>query len=414
MSQQIQIVPESPFEDGIEAGRDIGQKKVQQDIRSLLKNKHLKTTIGAMSRQALKSYVMSKLETPPDYNRYPELEDLYPERIDFLRGFADGAGCKLEEAAVLDYLTYRQEIDNMYYAFQLKREPKRCSGILLVGPDGVIGGKSSEGDAPPPPKNYRYRTPKQYTGLKRQKPTLRQLVLKKPRTGYIQGWGATNEKGVANTAGVSCSVWLDEPIEDVWPISKFPLLRFACSVEHLAELYKRYTLYVWGRASQVWADTSGNGIVVEKSFRRIGIRKLKGHAIWCTEGHFESPEMSAYIKSKRLEYIDKMGKHLGSEDMQYATDCAVRFTHIGELCHMPWGRGHEHMRRILTDHAPFPRAVCRHCGPDTAPYDRTVTMGSHMVDITHNRSYSRSWGAWNRFACQAPEKVTHFPPRPFE
>jgi len=413
MSLRIEIVPAIPFQDGVAIGREMGRAQVRQRIAELLKDRHLKATLGAMSRSQLFGLVKAKLETPPDYTRYPELEDIYPERLDYLRGFAKGAECSHDEAATADYLVYRQGIEAWYHSLQFQPTHRHCSGVLLVGPDGVIGAGSGETVPPTPaPKNYRWRAPRAYRGLKTLPAVHKDLVLRRPRTGYIESWGTTNERGVGCAAGVSCSTWLDEPIEDTWPISGFPLLRFARNIDHLAELYARYTLHAWGRASQVWADTSGNGMIVEKSFRRIAIRRIKDNVLWCTEGHFESPEMSAFIRARRLQYIERAGKHLGCEDMQYATDCAVRFTHMGELCYMPWGRGLEHMRRILTDHAPFPRAVCRHGGPDTAPYDRTLTLDSNISDFTHNRWYKRSWIPWKKFPCEVPEKVTQYPARP--
>ena len=413
MAGKIEIVPEVPFNDGEEAGKALGRKELRRRTGELQKDKHLKPTLGAMSRTALAKYVDAKLHTPPDFVRYPELEDLYPERVDSLRGLAQGAECSLEEAAVYDYLAYRQQTEQWYQVYQLQREPGHCSGILLVGPDGVIGGQSVESGPPQrKPKSYRWRAPKPYAGLKQKRTEYPDLVLRRPRTGYIESWGVTNEKGVGCCAGNSCGTWLDEPIEDTWPIGSVPLLRFAHSIDHLAELFRRYTLHNWGRGSSVWADTHGNGMIVEKSYRRIGIRMLTGSVLWSTEGHFESPEMNAYIRAKRLEYVEKAGKHLGAGDLQYASDCAVRFTHIGELCHEAWGRGYEHIRRILTDHAPFPRAVCRHGGPDTDEYDRSVTMGSFFVDFTRNRSLGRNWVPWKKFPCQVPEGVAQYPARP--
>ena len=241
----------------------------------------------------------------------------------------------------------------------------------------------------------------------------RDLVLRKPRTGYIESWGVGSEKGVACVASVSCSVWLDERIEDVWPVGQVPLLRFARDAAHLAELYERYTLHNWSRANQIWADASGNAVAVEKCFRRIGFRWIgNDRTLWVTEGHFESPAMFAYMRAKRLEYVQKAGKHLGAGDLQYATDCHVRFTHLGELCHQPWGRGYDHIRRVLTDHAPFPRAVCRHGGPDTDPYDTSVTMLIAFADLTHNRAFGRKWVPWKKWCCEMPEGVTQYPPCP--
>jgi len=412
MSIQIEIIPIEPFNDGVAAGKNSGRQQLQKRTDELLKSEYLKDSLGAMSRAALEYYVLSRLETQPDYGRFPELEDIYPERLDFLRGFAEGADCSLIEAAVADYVSYREFITSWHQGLQLQREPQHCGGVFMNGPEGILGGQSVESGAEPKPAGYKHRTPKPYSGLKSIAHNLDKLVLRKPRTGYIERWGVTNEKGVGCCASNSCSVWLDEPIEDTWPIKEFPLLRFARDVNHLEELYRRYTLHCWGRFSQVWADTSGDAVVIEKSFRRIGTRRSQDGVLWCTEGHWESAEMSSYMRAKRLEYIERAGKHLGAGDMQYATDCAVRFTNLGALCHEPWGRGYEHVRRILTNHAPFPRAVCRHNGPDTAPYDESVTQTSWFYDLTHNRSYTRNWIPWKKFPCEMPEKVVQYPARP--
>ena len=409
---QIEIVAVVPFDDGLAAGKATGAEAVRTEIEQLLQDPYLRD-LGQLSRAELNSTVMARLETPPDYGRYPELEDLYPETLESLRGFAQGAECTLEEAAVLGYLRYKQNIQVWHDGLQPHPE-QHCSGVLMIGPDGVLGGKSHERNVDEPkPADYRWRRPRPYAGLKQREPTSPRLVLRKPRTGYIEDWGTTNECGVACCASVSCSTWLDDSIEDTWPVEGFPVLRFARNIEQLAELFTRYTLYIWGRYSQVWADTSGDGFVLEKSFRRVGIRRVGPDGVlWCTEGHFEHPEMFAFIRERRLRYLEQMGRHLGSGDMQYATDCHVRFTHMGELCHEAWGKGYEHMRRVLTDHATFPRAVCRHGGPDTDPYDETVTIGSHFMDITHNRVYNRDWIPWKKFPCQMPEQVTQFPARP--
>ena len=193
-------------------------------------------------------------------------------------------------------------------------QSSHCSGVLLVGPEGVLGAHSIE-SLPPQrrPTAYRWKAPPLFGPLRLRKPrTPRRLTLVKPRTGYIQD------------------------LEDTWPLHDVPLLRWATTASHLAELYQRDTLHNWGRASQIWADIHGQGVVIEKSFRRIGIRRIGADGVlWCTEGHWESPEMNAYLREKRLEFLRRTGRHLGSGDMPYATDCAVRFTRLGELCHEP-------------------------------------------------------------------------------
>jgi len=206
--------------------------------------------------------------------------------------------------------------------------------------------------------------------------------------------------------------WLDEPIVDVWPIKNVPLLRFARNVRELERLYPLYRGFNWGGSSEIWADLSGDTIVVEHSHQRIGIRRIEQGAIWATEGHFQTDEMSAYIRERRLTYVRRQGLSLGADDLQYATDCAVRFTHIGELAQRDLGRGLEHVRRVITDHAPFPRGVCRHGGADTDAYDQTVTLRSRILDLTANRTYDRLWKPWKRFPCEVPELVTEYPPRP--
>lgn len=406
----ITIIPADPIKDGRRAGKALGAEMMHQRTREALANAILRDTVGAMSRAELAQSVIARLETPPDYGQYPELEDIYPERLDYLRGLAQGADVPLADAAVYHYLQYRLEIDGTWQMFQYRPEPTHCSGVFFNGPDGVIGGQSAESGPPPKPEGYRWRAPKLYAGLKQLKTRTPKLTVVRPRTGYIENVGVGNEMGVSGFCGVSCGTLLDDPIEDTWPICTVPLMRFAASVREFAALFERYTLFNWGRGNMIFGDRSGDAVAVEKSFRRIGLRWIgDGKAMWVTEGHFATPEMSAFIHGKRLEYLAMTGRHLGSEDMQYATDSAVRFTRLAELCHAPWGHGYEHIRRVLTDHAPFPRAICRHGGPDTAPYDQSITMGSGFSDLTHNRSFSRSYIPWKKFPCEMPEVVTQYP-----
>lgn len=417
----FEIVLEDPWTDGVAEGRKLGSVRLKKELDSHLRTPFLANTLGAMSRRMVERLALDRLETQPDFKRFPELQDLYPERVDRLRGVAHGAGVSLAMAAAWDYTAFRVEIGRWYASLHdwsaTSQSPPRsghCSGVLMVGPDGVLGAHSMESlPLEPRPRGYRWRDPGPYGFWKvmpARPPT--SWIVRKPRTGYMI-WGVTNEKGLACCCGTSGSVWMDESIEDTWPLQQVPLLRFAGNVEQLVALYRRYTLHNWGRGSQIWADIGGNGVVIEKSFRRIGVRELgREKVLWCTEGHFESDEMSAYMRRKRLEYIEKAGKHLGAGDMQYATDCAVRFTRLGELCHEPLGWGLRHMNRVLTDHATFPRAVCRHGGPDTAPYDRTVTQACALTDLTHNRAYFRKWVPWRKFPCQVPWTVTQYPPIP--
>lgn len=410
---QIEIIPIVPFDDGVAEGKALGKPALLRKTDEALSDQYLRSTLGAMTREALTQYVMARLLTPPDFGRYPELEDIYPERVEHLRGLAQGAEVTLEEAAVYSYATYKRNIERWYWGLRFTPETGHCSGVMFDGPDGVIGGQSCESGPPPKPDGYTWRPPKPYQGLKQLKTRFPKLVLRKPRTGYIENWGVGNEVGVTGFCGVSCSVLMDEPIEDTWPNGHVPLMRFATDVKHFAELYQRYTLHNWFRANMIFADTTGNAVAVEKCFRRIGLRWIgPSRTLWVTEGHFDTPEMFAYMRAKRLEYLEAAGRHLGAGDMQYATDCHVRFTRLAELCHEPWGRGYDHIRRVLTDHAPFPRAVCRHGGPDTASYDESVTMDSGFSDLTHNRSFNRHWVDWNKFPCQVPEKVEQYPLRP--
>lgn len=415
MFAAIEIIPIIPFDEGFFAGKAMGRDAVRRQSSELLAGVYLKDTLGAMERADLGRYVMARLETEPNYARYPELEDLYPEQVDYLRGFARGSGCSLTETGIYSYLIFRAEIDREYAQFQQYVTPTvgHCSGFVMVGPDGVIGGQNIDSAPPAKPEGYRFHAPGPYCGFVQRKTKFSPAPFRRPRTGYIEDAGIGNELGIAYLGGGSCGVLLDEPIEDTWPIGRVPLLRFATDIHHLAELYRRYTLHNWNRNSQTFADIHGNAMVVEKSFRRVGIRMKRPEdpAIWATEGYWETEEMGGYLRAKRLEYLEKTGKHAGASDMQYAADNGVRFTHIAALCHENWGRGYEHVRRILTDHSPFPRDICRHAGPNTDAYDVTVTLKSYFQDVTHNRVFTRDWIPWRKFACQVPETVLQYAPR---
>jgi len=150
----VTIIPANPFEDGKTAGKSLGKTGASKAITATLKDKLLKDNLGAMSRATLDTYVLSRLETEPDYTRYPELQDIYPERLDYLKGFAEGAQCTLTEAAVHDYVVYRQFIDNWWSSLNPTKEPGHCSGVIMVGPDGVLGAHSAESFPEPKPKGY--------------------------------------------------------------------------------------------------------------------------------------------------------------------------------------------------------------------------------------------------------------------
>jgi len=416
MNAKMRVMSDNPFMRGEEAGRKVGQAGVRTATETILKHEWFRDTLGAMTRTALNRMVKDRMETPPDYKRFPELEDIYPERLDYLRGFARGAACPVSEAALYSFLKYHVELEWWYRIYQVEGvgdAPPRggCSGILFVGPDGILGGQSVDSGVPPPPKGYRHRRAVSRTSMRHGPVRYSRQALVKPRTGYMMLSEYYNEKGVAHLCGASAGVFLDEPLEDTWPIMEFPFFRFAESVKHMAQLQRRYVLFSVGKGSNtIYADLTGNAMVVEKCNRRLGIRMIDGGGVlWCTEGYFESTAMYAYARAKRLEYVSRMGRHLGCGDMQYATDCAVRFAHIGELCHEPWGRGFEHMRRALTDHSTFPRAVCRHGGPDTDAYDTSVTLQGWIRDLTRGRQYTRDWIPWKKFCCEVPEKVTQYP-----
>jgi hypothetical protein len=420
MAGDVTIVNENPLQDGITAGKALGASALKAETKKLLAGPHLKNNLGAMSRKSLDAYVTARLSTQPDAVQYPELAELYPDRVEFIVGIAQGAGVTTPEAAVYHYVKYKTEIDAWYWSLQVTgagaptpEDDTHCSGILMRGPDGIIGAHSAESGPPPAPKGYKPKPPRPYKGTKILKPVIKDITVVKPRTGYISSWGVTNEKGVGCAAGVSCSIWLDDPIVDTWPVHNPNLLRWATDIKHFIRLYTRYTTHVWSRASQVWADTSGDGCIVEKSFRRIGVRWIgSAPAIWCTEGHFQTDEMSLFARQRRLEYLARAGKHLGCEDMQYYTDCAVRFTHIGELCYRPWGHNEEHMRKVLVNTDTFPRGINRVGGPDTDPSDPTITMVQTMTQFTKNRSHARNWIPYKKFVHEVPEHIVQYPARP--
>ena len=388
------LIDESPFDDGRAAGRDLGCEKLQQQVRDWLDDPLLCDDLGAMSEAALTRHVVGRFETEPNDASRPELNEIYPDRVDRVRGLADGAGCAVEQAALYDYLAYTHEIRGWTSMMQPSLGGEGCSGMVFDGPDGVLAGQNIDSSpsltvADPP-----------------------ELKLIRPRSGYIEKWGLTNEHGVAATGGGSCGVWMDEPIVNVWPFKSVPLLRFARNVKDVEELSDRYRLFNWGRSSELWVDVSGDAIAVDHSARRCGVRHIENGALWATEGHFEHDAMNAFIRDRRKTYVKTIGRHLGANDLQYATDCAVRFAHLGELAHLDLGRGIEHMRHVMTDHASVPRGVCRHGGPDTDVYDQTVTLQSKITDISANCIYVRNRIPDERFCCEVPEKVVQYPPRP--
>lgn len=430
MHEIYEIIHENPFEDGAARGRQLGKAAVLAAIDALLRDPVFAATFAQMDRAGLARHATERLETNPDFQRYPELADLHPERVEAVHGFSAGAGCALQEAAVHQYLTYKHWTITYWQQFQAPDSGAlplptvtggHCSHALLIGPDGIIGGQCIDSAPPPKPAGYVHRpTPSCGDWLTRPVVPFTGTIVK-PRTGYIPRWGEgpvgesfwSNEKGLAYLGGGSVGMWLDDPIEDVWPCEYVPLERFAATVDEVVTLAARYTLHNPGKNSLVYADVSGNAVVIEKSLREVDFRFLGDErALWCTEGYYHTPKMATLLNERRAVYLERAGLHPGSPDMQYFTDCVVRYTRLAELCHEEWGFGYLHLNRILTDHAPFPRALCRHNGPDTAPYDTTVTLQSWIHNVTHNLSFTRRWMPWGQFCCAIPWTVTQRPPYP--
>ncbi|HOS44716.1 MAG TPA: hypothetical protein PK794_13590, partial [Armatimonadota bacterium] len=182
----IEIIPVIPFAEGAAAGTAAGAACVRARIDALCRGPYLRDTLGALTREELDRRVTARLETPPDVTTYPELQEVYPERVEWLRGFAAGAACTRTEAAVYDYLTYRTYIEGQYRMYQLQPPPGHCSGALLVGPDGVLAGQNIDTAPPPKPADYRHRAPRAYRGLRQRKAVGARPVLRRPPTGYIE------------------------------------------------------------------------------------------------------------------------------------------------------------------------------------------------------------------------------------
>src|SRR5262245_16704389 len=104
MAVDFEIVPLIPFDDGVAFGKSLGGAKLRKETKGALAHAYLKDSLGAMSRASLERYVLARLNSPPDFTRFPELEDIYPERVEYLRGVAKGAGCTLGEAAMHSYV----------------------------------------------------------------------------------------------------------------------------------------------------------------------------------------------------------------------------------------------------------------------------------------------------------------------
>jgi len=395
MRVQVCVVDERPYEEGVEEGKAMGAEKLREAIRSLRQDPLLRPTYGQMTDAGLGKLLDERMAATPDVGRFPELAELYPEAIDRLKGKAVGAGVSLQEAALHDYLRYRRDQIYWWRAYQGPppedtRAPAGCSGVILVGEEVWLG---KNVDAAP----VEYPTPK----IKGDR-----VVVKKPRTGYAP-LPVVSEGGIAGSGGASVSTWMDEPQEDVWPHTRFPVTRFASSVAEVADLYQRYTLYLPGRGADAFVDRKGDAISVDKSYRRVGISKARHGMVWYTEGHFQSENMRQFLAERRAMFAEQFGITLGSYHNQYYADCAVRFANMGRLAELPLGRRYEHIRRILGDHSPFPRALCRHDGPDRADYDKTITLVSRTIDYARRTIYER-FATPDQFCCEEPDRVFEF------
>lgn len=414
-SPTLRIRREDPFEAGRQAGLKDGAERIRAFNGVEVRRIHRRPG-DPRSLSAFAGWALERLEARPDFQTFPELRGLHSDRVLHLRGLAEGGGVTRAEAALYSYLHFRHEIEALWNSLQIGSHPplaRACSAMIFSG-SGVILGAHNADSVPeppmlPPPGNV---GPVRFRVHPQRRSTPRRMELTRPRTGYIERWGVTNEKGVLILPGLSCNTWLDEPIEDTWPVHQVPVLRFARSARHAAQLWQRYNRHQYRAGTFLILDRAGGAVAVEKTFRRIGLRFPDPRGYLCaTDGHFEEPDMHAYRFGRTADYVRRTGLGSGSIDMQYLADCHARYTRLCELGGQTVNRTVKTLAALMSDHAPFPRNLCRHAD-QPGGYDQTVTMQQWIVDLAADRAYHRAWVPGRAFCCRQPWKRSAILSRP--
>ena len=302
----------------------------------------VKTTFPALAEMDLAAEIIrfdrERLANPPDPYTFPETKGLPDLVREERRGFLEGCGGNelLMAYTYSWYFYYSRRINTRYLPGVPTKLNEGCTAVFI--PNSTEGG-------PLYGRNWDI--------------TLgpwAQSLMEPPREaadGARKMW----------TKGVSCSVFLDEEPQEIFPLDPWQLLPEECTehVDDAVEFLDRYRDF-WGPGNSILVDKNLDSVALEKANCRLGVRKSDGGASAVTALSYLVPEMKAFKEERDRKSVELRGWTVEeAPDWYYWRGADKRYERLLALTAEANRKGASlwDMAAITTDHAaPYPERVC--------------------------------------------------------
>ena len=338
-----------------EVGRERGRKAAAAALRDdedLVEkmNRHFRMTlelyptVGPIDIAAeIRAFDRERLDSTPDYTRFPEMRGLIDRHIGEREGFREATG--LDETASAFYYSFDfyalRRLNCRHVArYDLVTPQHQCTNVFFPhGKDGVTISNNRD-DVPRPwyhEKVVNYRI----------KP------LKDAQYSWIQG-------------SVSSTTLMDEEPKCLFPCYPYELVPEE-TLQDIREIVKFMTRYVefWGPANQIFVDRNHNAVAVEKSNCRVAYHwPTSNGAVCVTACSYLDPQMNAFKRERTLVAAKMKGESReDSLDMNFSDACDRRHQRLWDLTNKeaqrPGGTTLWGAFEVVADTAvPFPERIC--------------------------------------------------------
>jgi hypothetical protein len=346
------------YERGLAAGKTFGRNLAIQIADSVdFMRSSYPLTAGLDLAEEVYKLDCQRLEAVPDATRFPETRGIADIVRTERQAFREGSGATDAEIAYYYSWTfyYSRRVNTRYIGIAPARN--ECSAAYL--PDSAEGGPlyGRNWDVLPNAWAKSYIEP--------------------PREG------ADGKKRMF-VKGVSCSVFLDEEPEELFPVDPFALMPEDCKkVADGVEFLSRYRDF-WGPMNCIMVDEDHDSVAIEKANCRMGVRKADSNGASAVGAvSFMVPEMREYKRERGLASIAKRGWTVDeAPDWKYWQGADLRYERLLKLAGQldPRTARLEDMARVMTDHAvPYPARVCLAGEGElgAGPHEREWTLCSH-------------------------------------
>ncbi len=351
------------YDRGLDAGRKYAPN-LESGMKSSIEFMHREYPMLAgmdLAAEVVK-FDNQRMSSPPDPIKFPETRDV-PDMVRQERaGFCDGAkaaGLAVTPLHVAFYYSwtffYSRRINTRYVG--LATPQGECSAVYMA--DSAEGG-------PLYGRNWDVsRTPWAWS------------FIEPPRVG------ADGSKKMT-MKGVSCSVFLDDEPENLFPVDVFALMPQDCKhVNDAVEFLDRYKDF-WGPSNQFLADADHNSVAIEKANCKMGVRQSTNGVSAVGAVSYMIPHMRKFKEERGKLSIARRGWTLeNAPDWKYWQGADQRYERILMLADKLGKLGKratlQDMANLMTDHdVPYPARVCLAGESDIGTIDeREWTLCSH-------------------------------------